>query len=60
MFGLFGDKKTKLEKKYARLLQESYELSHHNRQQSDQKMAEANAVLEQIEVLEREANSTCD
>ena len=53
MFGLFGDKKKRLEKKYEQLLEESYRLSHSNRTASDAKMAEANAVLEQIKALEQ-------
>lgn len=53
MFGLFTDKKTKLEKKYAALLEEAHKLSHSNRQASDMKMAEADAVLKQLESLEQ-------
>ena len=52
MFGLFSDKKAKLKKKYQRLLQESYDLSHSNRKLSDQKAAEAEEIKEQIESLE--------
>ena len=53
MFGLFK-KKTPLEKlqvKYKALLKESYELSTSNRKLSDAKVAEAEEVLKQIEVL---------
>lgn len=53
MFGLFTDKKTKLEKKYAALLEEAHKLSHSNRQASDMKMVEADAVLKQLESLEQ-------
>lgn len=55
MFGLFRSKKTLLEKKYAKLLEESYKLSHTNRKQSDLKLAEANEVLKAIEEMESEA-----
>ena len=54
MLGLFK-KKSKIEvldKKYQRLLQESYKLSTINRKASDAKAAEANAVLLEIEILE--------
>ena len=53
MFGLFKKKseKEKLQKKYRKLLEESYKLSHTNRSASDQKAAEAEAVLKQIEDL---------
>ncbi len=54
MFGLFANKKDKLQKKYQQLLEESHRLSHSNRQQSDLKMAEADAVLKQIEALEQQ------
>ena len=57
MFGLFADKKTKLEKKYAQLLEESYRLSHSNRKASDLKMAEADRILTQIKFLEKDAAS---
>ncbi len=52
MFGLFGDKKAKLERRYNKLSEEAYRLSHTNRQQSDLKQAEAAEVLKQIEALE--------
>jgi len=54
MFGLFGkdSKKKSLERKYQRLLQEAYKLSTVNRKASDEKTAEANRVLNQIEELE--------
>lgn len=53
MFGLFRKKseKEKLEKKYRQLMEESYKLSHANRKASDEKAAEANEILKQIESL---------
>ena len=51
MFGR-SDKKSKLEKKYKMLLQESFRLSHTNRRKSDEKAAEADEVLRQIDLLE--------
>jgi len=53
MFGLFK-KKTKvelLEEKYEKLQKEAYNLSKSNRTLSDQKYAEADAVLKEIEAL---------
>ncbi|WP_452220917.1 Lacal_2735 family protein [Lacinutrix salivirga] len=53
MFGLFK-KKTKTEKlqeKYNKLMEEWHKLSNINRAESDKKYAEANAVLEEIELL---------
>ena len=52
MFGLFQDKKTKLEKKYARLLDEAQKLSLVSRRQSFQKATEAEEVLNAIKELE--------
>lgn len=54
MFGIFGNKKAKLEKKYAQLLQESHALSHTDRKASDLKMAEAAAIFEQIQAIEQQ------
>ena len=51
MFGL-SNKKAKLEKKYKKLLEESYELSKSNRMKSDQKLAEAEDVRKQLDLLE--------
>ena len=53
MFGLFKKKseEEKLQEKYKKLLEESYKLSHSNRAASDQKAAEADAILKQIEHL---------
>ncbi len=53
MFG-FGNKKEKLETKYRKLLDESRRLSTVNRQKGDEKLAEAELVLKQIEELERQ------
>jgi hypothetical protein len=55
MFGLFkkSDPKKELQKKYEKLLQESYTLSHTDRKKSDLKAAEANAVLQEIEKLSK-------
>jgi len=54
MFGLFGQKSKKksLEKKYQSLLQEAYRLSTINRKASDEKTAEADRILKEIEKLE--------
>jgi len=57
MLGLFRNEKRTLEKKYARLLEESHKLSHTNRKQSDLKLVEANEVLRSIEELDR--NDAC-
>ena len=53
MFGLFKKKseKEKLEEQYRKLIDESYKLSHTNRSASDQKAAEADGLLKQIEAL---------
>jgi hypothetical protein len=55
MLGLFKSKtqKQRLEDKYRKLIEAHYKLSRTNRTLSDQKYAEANNVLEQIEQLER-------
>ncbi len=52
MFGLFGNKKEKLEKKYQQLLDEAYRLSHVDRKKSDLKTAEAEDVRKQLDELE--------
>ena len=54
MFGLFANKKSKLEAKYAKLLKEAYRLSHSSRIQSDLKTAEAEEVLKIIKELEED------
>lgn len=54
MFGLFK-KKSKLEllqEQYKKLQKEAYQLSTVNRTASDQKQAEAEAILNQIKQLE--------
>jgi hypothetical protein len=53
MFGIFKKKSEieKLEEKYQKLLKEAYTLSTSNRKLSDSKTAEANDVLNQIELL---------
>lgn len=55
MFGLFK-KKTKAEKlqaKYNKLMKEWHELSSINRAESDKKYEEANAVLEEMDILNK-------
>ncbi|MEO9871726.1 Lacal_2735 family protein [Ekhidna sp.] len=51
--GLFSktSPKEKLQKKYAKLMEESYNLSKSNRKASDEKVAEAEDVLKQINAL---------
>ena len=58
MFNLFKKKSEleKLEVQYKKLLDESYKLSHTNRKQSDQKSAEANQILNQIEKIKKGTN----
>lgn len=53
MFGLFGDQKSKLEKKYKQLLDEAYRLSHVDRKKSDLKTAEAEELRKQIDALDQ-------
>jgi hypothetical protein len=54
MFGLFKKKsaKDKLQEKYRKLMEEAYRLSHSNRKASDEKTAEAEAILRRIEEME--------
>jgi hypothetical protein len=55
MFNIFK-KKSKLDKlqdDYKNLLEQSYKLSTSNRSESDKKQAEAQKVLEQIEILQQ-------
>lgn len=54
MFG-FGNKKDKLQAKYNKLMQESYELSTVNRKKSDQKRAEAEEIERKLDELEKQA-----
>jgi len=52
MFGLFKkDKKKELQKKYKKLMEESFVLSKTDRKASDLKRAEADEVAKQIELL---------
>ena len=55
MFGLFKRKTEleKLEEKYKELLEQAYKLSTTNRKRSDEKTAEADSVLKQIEALNK-------
>ena len=52
MFGS-ANKKEKLENKYKKLLDESYQLSHTNRRMSDEKAAEADEIRKQLDLLEK-------
>lgn len=57
MFGLFGKKKTKLEKmkaQYEALQEESYKLSHTDREASVRKLGEAEALWTEIEKLSKQ------
>lgn len=53
MFGIFKRKSEMevLQKKYKQLLSEAHKLSHISRQESDSKMAEAEAISTRIEIL---------
>lgn len=53
MFGLFNrdSQKKKLQKKYEKLLKESFELSSKNRSASDAKMMEAEVLAKKIASL---------
>ncbi|AHM63547.1 hypothetical protein D770_26520 [Flammeovirgaceae bacterium 311] len=55
MFGLFKSKteEQKLRERYEKLMGESYKLSHSNRQASDQKAAEADDIMKQLEGLKQ-------
>jgi hypothetical protein len=55
MFGLFNQKteKEKLEIRYRKLLDEAHKLSSIDRKKGDAKMAEADAVLKQLEALDK-------
>lgn len=56
MFGLFK-KKTKIERlteRYDKLMEESFRLSKVNRKASDQKYAEADEVMKEMEKLKHE------
>lgn len=53
MFSFFKKKSPKeaLTRQYKQLLEEAYQLSRTNRKASDQKTAEAEAILQQIKAL---------
>lgn len=53
MFGLFKKKseKEKLQGRYKKLMEEAFKLQSVNRSQSDEKYAEADAILTQIDAL---------
>ena len=53
MFGLFEKKseKEKLQDQYAKLMAEAHKLSTTNRKLSDEKVAEAEEVMKQIDAL---------
>jgi len=53
MFGS-GNSKDKLQAKYNKLMQESYDLSTVNRKKSDQKRAEAEEIGRQMDELEKQ------
>ena len=58
MFGLFKKKSktAKLHEKHKALMEEAYRLSHIDRKASSFKTAEAEAVMKEIEALERNGN----
>lgn len=52
MFGLFKkDPSKNLQEKYDKLMEEAYMLSRTNRKASDEKYAEADAVMSKLEAL---------
>jgi hypothetical protein len=57
MLGLFKKKSAvdKLNAEYKKLLSEAHKLSTTNRTLSDSKMAEANAILDKIELLSKKS-----
>ena len=52
MFKLFKSKEEKLEKKYRQLMSDWHKLSTINRSESDNKYAEAQLVLQEIEAIQ--------
>jgi hypothetical protein len=54
MFG-WGNSREKLQKKYNKLMQESFELSTVDRKKSDLKRAEAERIAQQLDDLEKKA-----
>ena len=55
MFGLFKKKteQEKLQERYQKLMGEAHKLSHSNRRASDEKVAEAEEVMKQLEALRK-------
>lgn len=53
MFGS-GDSKEKLQEKYNKLMQESFELSTVNRKKSDLKRSEAEAIGKQLDEMDKQ------
>lgn len=55
MFGLFTSKseQEKLQERYQKLMSEAHKLSHTNRRASDEKVAEAEQVMKQLERLKQ-------
>jgi len=55
MFGLFSKKseKEKLKEKYRKLLERSYKASKINRRESDELIAEAKKIEEQLEEMDK-------
>ncbi|MEZ7901947.1 MAG: hypothetical protein ACI8RY_001157 [Urechidicola sp.] len=55
MFGLFKKKSEveKLQEQYKGLMKEAFELSKINRTKSDEKTAEAEAILKQIDAIKK-------
>lgn len=53
MFGLFRRKseKERLQNRYYKLLEEAYKLSKVNRHESDEKLAQADALMKKIELM---------
>lgn len=56
MFGWFKKKteRERLEEQYKKLMEESYHLSHTDREASSKKSGEADAILKQLEALGKE------
>ncbi len=54
MFGFGRDRKKSLEKKYNKLMEESYRLSHTDRKLSDQRRSEAEEISRHLDELDKE------
>ena len=54
MFGIFKKKteKEKLEEQYRKLLSEAHQLSHTNRKAADEKLAEAEEIVNKIKLID--------